>query len=384
MSSPAFAGGYHTVTLAENDSGSDPLFTLQTEDVPTNLTLFANLPQAFTNAGHTFLDWNTQALGNGTSYADGASYDFSAPIVLYAIWTNQYATVTFDENANFADPVSETQTSNSSSSLTSFTSLSPSFVNAGHTFVEWNTQPDGSGTAYLDRDSYNFSGPLLLYAIWQSNPVFSTIFDANSGTGTVSTISDPVGASVSIPSGSGLSKSGFSFNGWNTAANGSGTSYAAGASYVLNADQTFYAQWIGLPQTTVPTTKSQYIVTFAQLGGTVTPAFDEYVIGGPAIILPLPTLAGSSFAGWFTEPSGGVLVGNAGSTFVPSMSVTLYATWSTQQLIDLNFEGNGSGGLINSLSGASGTSVTLPAAASLERVGFLLTTWNTAADGSGT
>jgi uncharacterized repeat protein (TIGR02543 family) len=43
-----------------------------------------------------------------------------------------------------------------------------------------------------------------------------------------------------------LSRSGFTFAGWNTAADGSGTNYAVGESYTSNADVTLYAKWMPL------------------------------------------------------------------------------------------------------------------------------------------
>jgi uncharacterized repeat protein (TIGR02543 family) len=41
-----------------------------------------------------------------------------------------------------------------------------------------------------------------------------------------------------------LTKTGFTFSGWNTAANGSGTNYAAGATYGGGASLTLYAKWV--------------------------------------------------------------------------------------------------------------------------------------------
>ena len=42
----------------------------------------------------------------------------------------------------------------------------------------------------------------------------------------------------------GLALSGYSFDGWNTAANGAGTSYSVGATFKMGpADVTLYAQW---------------------------------------------------------------------------------------------------------------------------------------------
>ncbi|WP_161934669.1 InlB B-repeat-containing protein, partial [Lactococcus lactis] len=38
-------------------------------------------------------------------------------------------------------------------------------------------------------------------------------------------------------------RSGYTFTGWNTSADGSGTSYAPGADLTLSNDTTLYAQW---------------------------------------------------------------------------------------------------------------------------------------------
>ena len=53
------------------------------------------------------------------------------------------------------------------------------------------------------------------------------------------------GALVTVASNSGnLARQGFTFAGWNTASNGSGTTYAAGSgTFTINADTTLYAKW---------------------------------------------------------------------------------------------------------------------------------------------
>jgi uncharacterized repeat protein (TIGR02543 family) len=40
----------------------------------------------FTLEGHTFDGWNTVADGSGDAFADGAEYDFSANLTLFAQW----------------------------------------------------------------------------------------------------------------------------------------------------------------------------------------------------------------------------------------------------------------------------------------------------------
>lgn len=68
-------------------------------------------------------------------------------------------------------------------------------------------------------------------------------FNANGGSGTVpSAISTYVGVANTIPSNS-LTRIGYTFNGWNTASDGSGTAYATGSTITPTGDVTLYAQW---------------------------------------------------------------------------------------------------------------------------------------------
>ena len=67
-------------------------------------------------------------------------------------------------------------------------------------------------------------------------------FNANDGSGSVDAISTYVGVANTIPSNS-LTRPGYTFNGWNTASDGSGTAYATGSTITPTGDVTLYAQW---------------------------------------------------------------------------------------------------------------------------------------------
>ena len=67
---------------------------------------------------------------------------------------------------------------------------------------------------------------------------YTITYNANGGSGSMS---NTTGASVNAAANGFTAPAGKQFTGWNTAANGSGTSYAAGAS--VNATVTLYAQW---------------------------------------------------------------------------------------------------------------------------------------------
>lgn len=81
------------------------------------------------------------------------------------------------------------------------------------------------------------------------------------------------GITVTILANTGtLVRTGFSFSGWNTAANGSGTQYSPGNTFVISANTILYAQWVAVPTVLAPTAlfgvggnQAAYIL-FAQSG----------------------------------------------------------------------------------------------------------------------
>ena len=114
----------------------------------TNLT--AN---AFTKTGHTFAGWNTAANGSGTSYADQASYPFTANVTLYAQWTINSYTVTFDANGGTGSMSNQSADYNVAANLTA-----NAFTRTGYTFAGWNTAA-AAGTAYADGRQLSPSRP---------------------------------------------------------------------------------------------------------------------------------------------------------------------------------------------------------------------------------
>jgi len=365
---------FHTVTFVENDSPTDPVYSTQTASTQTSLTLFANLSPTFSDSGFTFVDWNSSPDGSGTSYANGATFSFAAAEVLYATWARIYHTVTFVENDSTSDPVSSSQTENAPAPLTLYVDLSPTFSNSGFTFVDWNTESNGAGVAYADGSSYSFTGPIVLYAMWTAIPTETLNFDSTSGTGSIGPISSHAGESTTLPSGSGISNPGYTFIGWNTAANGSGTEYQAGDTYVFTGNQTLYAQWS--PDT--------YTVTYSYDGGVATINSANYVVGTAALVLPTPTLAGSTFNGWFDSETGGNLIGVGGAEFVPIESTQVFAQWTAIANDTLMFDANGGTGSIAPYTGENGSSTNLPTIDGIAYLGYAFSGWNTQADGSGT
>ena len=117
-------------------------------------------------------------------------------------------------------------------------------ANTGFTFAGWNTLANGSGTAYVADDTFTISADTTLYAQW--TPITHTVtYDANGGTGSQTDPSSPYadGATVTVLDAGTMANTGFTFAGWNTLANGSGTAYVADDTFTISADTTLYAQW---------------------------------------------------------------------------------------------------------------------------------------------
>ena len=80
------------------------------------------------------------------------------------------------------------------------------------------------------------SGPSLI-------STYTVTYNGNGNTGGSAPASVVTPGAFTVAAAGTLEKTGYSFTGWNTAADGSGTGYAAGASAVATSNLTLYAQW---------------------------------------------------------------------------------------------------------------------------------------------
>ena len=71
---------------------------------------------------------------------------------------------------------------------------------------------------------------------------YAITFDANGGTGTMEALTAEAGSTV-ILTANAFTREGYTFAGWNTAKDGTGTAYADKAEVKVEGDMTLYAQW---------------------------------------------------------------------------------------------------------------------------------------------
>ncbi|MBR3646486.1 MAG: leucine-rich repeat protein, partial [Lachnospiraceae bacterium] len=216
------------------------------------ITLPAN---GFSRTGYSFTSWNTASDGLGTSYAEGDSLKVTENLTLYAQWT--LATVpTYEIN------IASAENGN--------ISVSHSVAKAG-TEITVTLTPDEfyqfdsisvSDSVGANIETKSVSGNTIIYtfsmpekavtisaAFKQITYTVTFISNNTAATGTTSSYSAGADSTITLTQ-NGFSLAGYTFSGWNTAADGSGTGYEDKASVRLTDNLTLYAQWI---LATIPT-----------------------------------------------------------------------------------------------------------------------------------
>jgi uncharacterized repeat protein (TIGR02543 family) len=221
--------GAASVSVTFNTNGGSGSMAVETESAATKLTRVT-----FTRAGYVFSGWNTFANGSGSSYADGAIFPFTASETLYAQWSAvPLRNVIFAANGGTGTMLPETE--NFPASLTLNT-----YKRVGFKFAGWNTAPNGSGLSYANGATYGFSAGVTLFAQWSTGASFIVTFKANGGVGSMAPESKRVQGSLVLNQ---FTRPQHRFFKWTTAANGSGSSYANGATYLFTKSITLFAQW---------------------------------------------------------------------------------------------------------------------------------------------
>lgn len=159
VSIPVNALRTYTITYKSNYSGGAADQT-QTKTHGTAVTLKA--ASTFTRAGYTFSKWNTASGGGGTNYSAGASYSTNANLTLYAQWTVNTYTVSYNANGGSGAPASQTKTYGVNLTLST---TKP--TRSGYTFMGWNTVSSASTVSYASGATYTGNATLSLYAIWK-------------------------------------------------------------------------------------------------------------------------------------------------------------------------------------------------------------------------
>jgi uncharacterized repeat protein (TIGR02543 family) len=325
-------------------------------------------------SGFTFVGWNSQADGLGTSYPPGGSVGaITQDTTVFAIWAVR---LTYSGNGHQGGTVPAMSDHVEGSEV----AISPAEpTRSGFTFIGWNSEPNGSGAITYrfgtDQATITLGSSRTLYAQWRAQ----ISYDANGAEPGVAPPTDPAGyapGALATPASpaDGFAREGFRFAGWNTQANGLGTVYTLDGKIPISGDITLYAYWLAG-------------VSYEPKGSTgVVPVDDsDYVPNAVALVRSSGALSktGFTFDGWSANEDG------TGTRYLPDDSLTitgattLYARWVAR----VTYNGNGNTAGVTPVDGTDylqGASVPLAARGTLERSGFDFAGWNTQADGLGT
>ena len=117
----------------------------------------------------------------------------------------------------------------------------------GMTFLGWSTNKTAVSPAYYPGGSVKINDNTTLYAVWGTPTGKAAItYHSNFGSDKTRESEDkPINSLITVEGYGDLpSRTGYEFTGWNTAPNGTGTAYDAGATVRLTAGgNDLYAQW---------------------------------------------------------------------------------------------------------------------------------------------
>ena len=402
----------HTVTYnanAGNDASVKGIPTSQSKTANVDITLSSDVP---TRNGYTFLGWNTQADGNGTAYATGATYTHDqdgGTVTLYAKWTPWKHVLHYNKNVPTSStsqtvsnmPVDQTKTFGQ---FMAISNLVP--TRKGYTFAGWYTQSNGTGTKYDPGSNYaadQNGGTVNLYAKW-TPWTYNIKYDQNvKSTSSSKTVTDMPAAQTKTQeidvtlSSMTPKRNGYIFAGWSTSANGS-VEYKPGSRFTKDLDSngasiTLYAVWTPWKHTihynsNIPTNAPTGTTTVSNMPGDQTKTFDEKLM----ISSNKPTRKGYNFAGWSTSANGNVVY-QPGAEYKNDQNggtVTLYAKWTAWKhtvTYDKNVPANSKKTDVKNMPGNQtkiyDQNLTLQSNVPT-RIGYTFVKWTTNKDGTGT
>ena len=290
----------YTITFNSNDG---------TSVAPQNVNAGEKLAEptpAPTKVGFTFDGW----------YEDSTfskKFDFNTPITdsmtLYAKWTENKYTLTFDANGG-------TGSMTAIADLTGEYTLPANEFTApsGKQFKGWSLTTDGAIVTKVDMTENR-----TVYAIWENIPVvtYTVSFDANGGIGTMADVTG-ISGEYTLPANGFTAPAGKQFKAWSVG----GVEKAAGDKITVTANTTVTAVWEAIEYNVTVTGGTASVgagtpITKATMGTTVT-------------LTANAAPSGKVFDKWEVV-SGGITLADANSattTFtMPASAVSVKATY---------------------------------------------------------
>lgn len=310
----------YTLSYDANGGSGAPASQTATDIGSHEFTISMTEP---TRTGYTFLGWSTSSSATTASYQPGDLIEIAANTTLYAVWSIIKYNLTFE-------PGTQTGTSGHTYTLIKNYEVTAYLLNisdtdivrTGYHATGWATT-DGGAAAYSFGKKYTANASITLYPAWAANE-YTVSFDSQGGSAE-SPITVTYGSTYgTLPT---PTRTGYTFNGWFTAASG-GTEITAASTVSILDDQTLYAHW----------TANTYTVTYTD---GITPHTQSITYDTPWTVEAFSfTKTGHTQVDWNTSPDGD------GDSYIPGAAIsawenlTLYAIF-TANTYTLTFDSHG-------------------------------------------
>ena len=311
------------VTLNKNNGtgGTDSVSASYGSAMPS-----ATMP---TRTGYTFNGYYDASSG-GTQYytsagASAKNWDKGdETATLYAQWTANKYSITYKDGggSNFSGThASGYPTQHTYGTATNLKSA----TKTGYTFGGWFTNSNCTGTAVTALGATAYTANITLYAKWTANKYNITYKDGGNKTFSGSHESGyptqhTYGTATTLKS---ATKTGYTFSGWFTNSNCTGTAVTSLGATTYTANITLYAKW----------TAKTYTVTLDQNGGSDGSNSVSATYGSAMPSATMPTRTGYTFSGYFD--SNNTKYYNANGTSAKNWdkagTATLTAQWQINQ-----------------------------------------------------
>ena len=259
--------------------------------------------------GYWFTGWYEDIACTKLYGMNGVIVNPTKNTTFYAGWSPVY-TVTYDATGGSVSPASANYTG------TVLTLPLPS--DPARAFAGWYTEENGGTFIGMGGDTYLPTEHITLYAHWEAPS--EVTYDANGGSCTTAS-EIYMGAPLVLPT---PTQTGYTFQGWYTAATGGTKVGDAGSNYTPNGSITLYAQWI----------KTPYTITVSRSNATVTGVTNgQTAYYGDSITITVSFSQNNSKSLKVTDASGSTLISESTEgtyTFtMPASNVTVSASSSS-------------------------------------------------------
>lgn len=303
-------------------------------------TVVFNKGDSFTSTHNYSIKLDSTSIEDVYSSTSASTYSFAGDLggtdrwkarkndsgeIVYLQPINRW-TMTFDANGHGTAP--EMQKVYENDIAPDIVSFNDATITAtGYTFGGWYKEAGCENPWDLTNVCFKVdpSAAFTAYAKWTAN-AYTVAFNANGGSGEMNNQARTYDDGAALTANA-FTRTGYTFSGWNTAADGSGTAYADSARGNLSSTAgdtvTLYAQW----------TVNNFTVTFDSDGGSEVAA-QSVAYGGKVTKPDAPTKEGYVFDKWIVKASDATSANN-GTTETEwnfendtiSADTTLIAKW---------------------------------------------------------